>query len=107
MREHKRARWRATENCSQFEWTFKPLHASHHDDQPNYKTGELVLLVEEQQKSARGRWPLARIEEVKVSEDGRVRSVKLRYNGTMLTRPITKVAPLELSVSPTSLGVGV
>ena len=110
-----RKRWKLTQNLAyEFwkRWTKEYLpelqaRRKWNDDQPNYKTGELVLLVEEQQKSARGRWPLARIEEVKVSEDGRVRSVKLRYNGTMLTRPITKVAPLELSVSPTSLGVGV
>ena len=113
--ESLRKRWKLTQNLVyEFwkRWTREYLpelqaRSKWHKTEPNYANGELVLLVEEQLKSARGRWPLARIEEVKVSEDGNVRSVKLRYRGNMISRPISKIAPLEMSKMPASLGSGV
>ena len=62
----------------------------------NYKDGDVVVVLDEQLKSNRGMWPLARVAEAVRGEDGLVRSLKLRFRGTEIHRPITKVAPLEL-----------
>ena len=39
----------------------------------------------------RGLWPLGRVEETRVSQDGLVRSVRLRSKGKELWRPVTKL----------------
>ena len=65
-------------------------------ERPNIQVGDVVLLVDEQQK--RSAWPLARVVEAPESNDGKVRKVKLkvvRENETKeYLRPVTKVIPL-------------
>ena len=71
------------------------------------REGELVLVRD--LSCARGHWPLARVEKVNISEDGRVRSVRLRLGNRnldglgkameaprMLDRPIHEVVRLRL-----------
>ena len=65
-------------------------------ERPNIQVGDVVLLVDEQQK--RSAWPLAKVVEAPESNDGKVRKVKLkvvRENETKeYLRPVTKVIPL-------------
>ena len=81
----------------------------------NLKVGDVVLLADK--NFPRGQWPLARIIEVFPSEDGLVRSARVRTSSTVMTRakrqrqrevkttvttlvrPITKLCRLELSNS--------
>ena len=46
--------------------------------------------------SPRGHWPLGRIFEVYHGKDGHVRVVKVQVGKKQLTRPISKLCPLEL-----------
>ena len=62
-----------------------------------YQAGDVVVVLDEQVKSSRGKWPLAKIVEVRPSLDGAVRQVRLQFHGTEVVRPITKIAPLELN----------
>ena len=79
---------------------------------PNIKEGDLVLLAVE--SYPRGQWPIARVEEVVVSRDGYVRTVRvktactvatrakrrrrreLKTSSVIVTRPITSLCPLEM-----------
>ena len=79
----------------------------------NLKVGDVVLLADE--NFPRGQWPLARVIEVFRSEDGLVRSARVKTSCTVMTRakrqrqrevkttvttlvrPITKLCRLELS----------
>ena len=78
----------------------------------NLREGDLVLLADE--TYPRGKWPLARVVEVMTSQDGYVRSAKVKTSSTVatrakrkrkgeykssttvLTRPITKLCFLEM-----------
>ena len=62
-----------------------------------YQAGDVVVVLDEQVKSSRGKWPLAKIVEVRPSLDGAVRQVRLQFHGTEVVWPITKIAPLELN----------
>ena len=55
-----------------------------------------MIVLEDQLKSLSGKWPLALVTEVVPSADGKVRHMKLRFNGSEVMRPIAKVVPLEL-----------
>ena len=59
---------------------------------PEPKVGNLVLVIEE--GTSRGHWKTAIIEELKKSEDGVVRSAKIRMNGKLFDRPIINLFPL-------------
>ena len=61
----------------------------------NFKIGDLVLIVDEQ--TPRGVWPMGIIEDVKTSNDGLVRSAKIRTKSSSFVRPITKLVLLECS----------
>ena len=79
---------------------------------PNIKEGDLVLLADE--SYPRGQWPIARVEEVVVSRDGYVRTIRvktactvvtrakrrrrreLKTSSVIVTRPITSLCPLEM-----------
>ena len=64
----------------------------------NLMVNDLVLLVED--KKPRGQWPLARIIEVAPSNDGVVRSLKVRTaQGATFLRPAAKVCVLEEALS--------
>ena len=43
-----------------------------------------------------GHWPLGRIVEVYQGKDGHVRVAKVQVGKSQLTRPISKLCPLEL-----------
>ena len=62
----------------------------------DYAVGDVVIVLEDQLKSLSGKWPLALVTEVVPSADGKIRHMKLRFNGSEVIRPIAKVVPLEL-----------
>ena len=62
-------------------------------ERKSVKKGDLVLVVDE--NSPRKQWPMALIVETREGRDSLVRSVKLRSKGTCITRPVTKIVPLE------------
>ena len=55
--------------------------------------GEVVLVMFTD--TARGNWPLGRLTEVYPGQDGRVRVAKIQMGQGTLTRPVTKLCPLE------------
>lgn len=57
------------------------------------KSGEIVLLMDE--NAPRKQWPKALVMEALKGRDGLVRSLSLKSKGRIITRPITKVVPLE------------
>ena len=61
-------------------------------EQPDASVGDVVIVVCE--GAPRGRWPLGRIVDVRKGRDGHIRVVKVQSEGTILTRPITKLCPL-------------
>ena len=61
--------------------------------QPNVRVDDIVLLEEE--NTARGEWPLARILELQPGLDGHTRTVKLLVRGREKIRPIQKLVLLE------------
>ena len=61
------------------------------------QTGDLVMVVDE--NSPRKQWPMALIVETRHGGDGLVRSIKLKSKVNIITRPITKVVPLECDYS--------
>ena len=61
--------------------------------QPNFKVDDLVLLMDD--NSPRSLWPMGRITEVIMGRDNLVRTVKVRTRQSVLSRPITKIVPLE------------
>ena len=63
-------------------------------EQENLKTDDLVLEVDE--KTPRGRWPLGQIMQVYPDKDGRVRQVEVKVGDKYLKRPIVKLCKLEL-----------
>ena len=65
-----------------------------HDEKPNLKKGDLVLVSDEQLH--RGQWPLGIVIEPISGGDGLVRSAKVKFDGTVKTRPIVKLCRLEL-----------
>ena len=62
-------------------------------ERKSVKKGDLVLVVDE--NSPRKQWPMALIVETREGRDSLVCSVKLRSKGTCITRPVTKIVPLE------------
>ncbi|KAL4238005.1 hypothetical protein ACF0H5_002716 [Mactra antiquata] len=60
------------------------------DLQPN----DVVIVV--QPDTPRGRWPLGRILRVHQGQDGRVRVADVLMNGKEITRPISRLCPLEV-----------
>ena len=63
--------------------------------QENLQQGDVVLVVDD--SVPRGVWPLGLIEEVKISADSRVRSVKVRCRGTTLWRSVHKLVKITSS----------
>ena len=99
-----RKRWKLVQNLSNAFWErwvreFLPELNSRrkwNSETRNLVPGEVVALHDEQLKSARGMWPLARVLEVFPSSDGLIRKVKLRFRGSEILRPISKLVALEL-----------
>ena len=63
-------------------------------NEKDLQTGDIVLVMSPD--SPRGHWPLGRIIEVYHGKDGHVRVVKVQVGKKRLTRPISKLCPLEL-----------
>ncbi|GBM30072.1 hypothetical protein AVEN_89888-1 [Araneus ventricosus] len=59
--------------------------------------GEVVLIGDDSKK--RLNWPLAIIMEVLSGRDGKVRTVKVKTQFGVTTRPVQRIYPLELSVN--------
>ncbi|MFH4979917.1 hypothetical protein AB6A40_006626 [Gnathostoma spinigerum] len=60
------------------------------------RVNEIVLIKHDE--LPRAEWPLARIEEIKRSADGKVRSASVRTsNGHVLDRPLNLLLPLEIT----------
>jgi hypothetical protein len=62
----------------------------------NVQINDIVLLVDE--NMPRGLWPIGVVTEVKQSEDGLVRSAKVKTQASELVRPINKLVWLEGNV---------
>ncbi|XP_035213654.1 uncharacterized protein LOC118187522 [Stegodyphus dumicola] len=58
------------------------------------KVGDIVLIGCENLK--RVNWPIARVQELCTSRDGRVRVVKVKTRNGILIRPVRKLYPLEV-----------
>ncbi|XP_052778064.1 uncharacterized protein LOC128215419 [Mya arenaria] len=65
------------------------------DVQRNIEVNDLVLVCDE--SLPRGCWPLGLVNEVSKGRDGLVRSCRVRVNGSVKVRPITKLCLLENS----------
>ena len=59
----------------------------------NLKENDLVLVSDD--NVPRGQWPLGIVTEVIPGADGLVRAAKVKFQGTIKTRPITKLCHLE------------
>ena len=69
------------------------MRSKWHTQRRDIRIGDLVIMVEPNQP--RSQWPLARVTQVRRSEDGRVRSCTLKTAKSEYERPITKVVLLE------------
>ena len=61
----------------------------------NLKFGEVVLVI--RADVPRGQWYLGRVTEVVEGDDGFVGVVKVQVDGTVVTRSITKIFPLDVN----------
>lgn len=55
----------------------------------NLSVGDVVLIIDE--NVPRCHWPLGRVDHVKLSQDGLVRSVTLKCGNSVLNRPVSKL----------------
>ena len=92
-----RRRWRYVQYLADQFWlkwkreylpTLQSRQKWRHDER-NLKVGDVVLMMDAD--SPRGSWPLARVEEVKVSQDGRVRKAIVKVGASKYLRPIHKM----------------
>ena len=60
------------------------------------RVGDVMLVISP--NTTRGNWPLGPVIEVYPGQDGQVRVVKIHVGDGTLTRPVTKLCPLELEV---------
>ncbi|XP_057329785.1 uncharacterized protein LOC130670399 [Microplitis mediator] len=63
--------------------------------QDNIKVGSLVLLTDERLPPSK--WPLARVIQLHLGQDGLCRVVTVKTATSTLTRPVVKLAPLPIS----------
>ena len=61
----------------------------------NVKVGEVPLVISAH--VPRGQWSLGRVVEVVEGDDGFVRVVKVQVGGSVVTRSIMKICPLEVN----------
>jgi hypothetical protein len=67
-------------------------------EERNFMVNDLVLLMD--YTRPRGQWPLARVQEVFPSVDGRIRTVKIKTPSGTYLRPASKICLLEEAVQP-------
>ena len=65
------------------------------NDHPDVKDNDVVLLIDTD--NPRGKWSMGKIVETVKGKDGHIRVVKVQVGDSLLTRPITKICPLELA----------
>ena len=90
--DHYQCRWKQTQCLINLFWTrwikecLPNLQTRQKwmERKKNLKVGDIVLLMDENYR--RGQWPLARVVEVFPSEDGLVRSIKVKTSSTVVTR---------------------
>ena len=96
-----RKMWRHTQHMAQEFWSrwckeyLQQLQARNKWIRPrrNFQVGDVVLLKESQ--SPRNRWPMAKVVETHLDDQGQVRSVTvLTSNGSRLERPVNKLVLL-------------
>ena len=63
-------------------------------EERDLQSGDVVLVMSP--NTPRGYWPLGRIVEVYQGKDGHARVAKVQEGKSQLTRPISKLCPLEL-----------
>ena len=61
--------------------------------QRNLQNGDVVLIMDE--NTPQKNWPMGRIIQTFLGVDGLVRAARVKTSWTILTRPITKLCPLE------------
>ena len=86
-------------DCFQRRWLIEYLptlqtRSKWQDAQQNLKKVDLVLLSDEQLH--RGQWRLGIVTKPISGNDGLVRSAKVKFDGTIKTRPVVKLCSLEL-----------
>ncbi|XP_048253862.1 uncharacterized protein LOC125381400 [Haliotis rufescens] len=59
----------------------------------DFQVDDVVIVVS--QDNPRGTWPMGRILKTYPGKDGHVRVVDVKVGGSRLTRPVTKICPLE------------
>ena len=70
----------------------KKWYQTHRD----VRKGDVMLVVSPD--TPRGKWPLGRVLDVYPGKDGHVRVAKIQVGNGTLTRPVTKLCPLELEL---------
>ena len=66
------------------------------------QVGDIVLVSED--NVSRRKWPLGRVEEVHLSKNGLVRTVIVRVQKSILTRPVQRLHRLEIESAATQPG---
>ena len=97
-----RVRWRRVQELERHVWSrwlkeWLPslgARAKWRRDQPEVKVGDVALVVHPD--TARGHWPLGRVEAIYPGPDGHVRTVDIRMNGQLYRRPIVRLCPLGI-----------
>lgn len=96
-----RKRWRQVQHLADVFWKkwlkqYLPdlqQRQKWHKVLPNLKSGDLVLMMDEQ--SPRGAWPMALVTDVNIGRDGLVRSARVKTRTSTFVRPVTKLVLLE------------
>ena len=99
-----RRRWKQVQSISQQFWDrwrkeYLPTlttRSKWRSSSKNVQVGDLVL-VKDLSALVRGKWSLARINDVFPSRDGNVRKVEVSFKGGRYVRPVTSIAPLEMN----------
>ena len=63
-----------------------------HRQVPNLRVNDILLIADD--NSHRGKWPTGRVIEVNSSDDGVVRSVRIKTSTSEYVRPVTKLCLL-------------
>ena len=101
---HPRKRWRRVQELLHHFWTrwiqewIPGLNARKKwfKSQRDVQIGDVMIVISPD--TPRGNWPLGHVLDVYPGKDGHVRVAKLQVGSGTLTRPVTKLCPLELEL---------
>ena len=101
---HPRKRWRRVQELLHHFWKrwiqewIPGLNARKKwfKSQRDVQIGDVMIVISPD--TPRGNWPLGRVLDVYPGKDGHVRVAKLQVGSGTLTRPVTKLFPLELEL---------